>query len=322
LFPANAIFNTRIDDLPVHSNSTQWVSDVGGAVAFHPDWGDTEDAYADDYYGIPWNLVDGTAATTDWPLTAMWWPDESNCGIRQGDGSMGVRQDCSAVTDQARFPFPKTGWKIEGGYKDSNDGDRHVLVVETGACRLWETGNAYKQADGSWQVGDIAMWDLNANTMRPAGWTSADAAGLPLLPLLVKADEAASGEIKHALRVTFRNPLMADRAYVWPASHYAGNDGSGNIPFGALLRLKAGVTIPDNWGTQAKAIAVAMQRYGLYVADNGSNLYVQGEPSVRWDPNLIAQLKTLKMSDFEFVDTSGITSRAGFDARSYAVPAR
>ncbi|MEY4765310.1 MAG: hypothetical protein RI907_1983 [Pseudomonadota bacterium] len=322
MFPVNAVFNTRIDDLPAHGQSSQWVGAIGASVPFHPDWGTTEDAYADDYYGIPWNVLDGKASTTDWPLTSLWWPDESNCGLKQANGSIAVQQDCGAVADQARFPFPKSGWKIEGGYLATNEGDRHVLLVEAGVCRLWETGYAYPQANGQWEAGGAAMWNLASNAMRPDNWTSADAAGLPMLPLLLKVDEAASGEIKHALRVTFRNPLMADKVHVWPASHHAGNDGTGTIPFGALLRLKAGVTIPANWGTQAKAIAVAMQRYGLYVADNGSNLYVQGEPSVRWDPNLIAQLKTLKMSDFEFVDTSGITSRAGFDARSYAVPAR
>jgi hypothetical protein len=153
--------------------------------------------------------------------------------------------------------------------------------------------------------------------MRPDTWTSADAAGLPIAPLLVRAEEASAGVIPHALRVTFRDSVLA-RAYVWPARHRAGGDTPGGIPFGALLRLKAGTPIPSSWTTQAKAIATAMQRYGLYVADIGSDLYVQGDPSVQWSGGTIGQIQSLHMSDFEFVDTGSVTGDARFNGNSFA----
>ena len=148
---------------------------------------------------------------------------------------------------------------------------------------------------------------------------AADAAGLPILPLLARAEEAVSGEIKHAMRVTFQNGLMAP-SYVWPATHQAGSGPSNGIPFGALLRLKSSFVIPSTWSTQAKAVATAMQRYGLYVADNGSTLYVQGDPNDQWGSAVFDELKTITMNSFEFVDTRGIASRTGFSATSYRVP--
>lgn len=150
----------------------------------------------------------------------------------------------------------------------------------------------------------------------PAGWTSGDAAGLPIAPLLARASEAARGEIAHALRVTFRDAVLAN-TFVWPARHRAGNAG-GSIPFGALLRLKGNFAIPANWTAQAMALASAMQRYGLYVADIGSDLYVQGDPSASWSAGTIGQIQTLRMSDFEFVDIGSITRDSRFDADSFA----
>jgi hypothetical protein len=170
---------------------------------------------------------------------------------------------------------------------------------------------------GQWSAYSTAAWDLRSNAMRPDSWTSGDAAGLPIAPLLVRVDEASAGAIPHALRVTFRDSVLA-RAYVWPARHRAGGDTPGGIPFGAVLRLKAGVTIPSNWTTQAKAIAAAMQRHGLYVADIGSDLYVQGEPSLQWDANTISQIQTLHMNQFEFVDMGSVTGDARFSVDSFA----
>ena len=148
------------------------------------------------------------------------------------------------------------------------------------------------------------------------GLASADAAGLPIAPLLVRASEASSGVIPHALRVTFRDAVLTG-TYVWPARHRAGGS-SGSIPFGAVLRLKAGVAIPSSWTTQAQAIATAMQRHGLYVADIGSDLFVQGDPSVQWSGSTISQIQTLQMSDFEFVDLSAVTGDARFNPNSFA----
>ena len=321
VFPSDAIFNTRIDSLPVHASSATWVASVGASTRFHPDWGNVSDPDQADAYGIPVNVLGGTSSDTTWSLLSqIAWPDEADCAVADASATHGhrVQRDCSG-TAQPRFPFSSTKVLIEGGSASTNTGDRHVLVIEQTACRLWETGNAYVQANGSWQVGAVAEWDLSSNSMRTAGWTSADAAGLPILPLLARAEEAVSGEIKHAMRVTFQNGLMAP-SYVWPATHQAGSGPSNGIPFGALLRLKSSFVIPSTWSTQAKAVATAMQRYGLYVADNGSNLYVQGDPNDQWGAAVFDELKTITMNSFEFVDTSGIASRTGFSATSYRVP--
>jgi hypothetical protein len=174
-----------------------------------------------------------------------------------------------------------------------------VLVVEQGACRLWESYFTYKSAGGQWSAYSTAAWDLNSNAMRPDTWTSGDAAGLPIAPLLVRASEASAGEIPHALRVTFRDAVLAN-AHVWPARH------------------RAGVTIPSSWTVQARAIATAMQRHGLYAADIGSDLYVQGDPSVQWSGSTISQIQSLRMSDFEFVDLGAVTRDPRFDGSSFA----
>lgn len=332
MFPADAIYNTRIDDttrFPAHAQSNAWVGLIGSSRRFHADWGtNANPQQTADYYGIPYNLVDGTAATTLWPVVSFdgnsdqtgygGVPDESDCA-RAGSSGYTVQRDCTTLAAPARrFPFPLDSLlKQENGAcgdaQTCGGADHHVLVVEKGACRLWESYYAYK-VGGQWYAYGTSAWDLNSNAQRPAGWTSADAAGLPILPLLARADEASTGEIRHALRVTFLQSVMA-RSYVWPARHQAGSSG-GSIPFGALLRLKSSVTIPATWTPQAQALARAMQRYGLYIADNGSNLYVQGDPSSAWDANTISQIQTLTMGQFEFVNLNAITGRSGFDANS------
>lgn len=323
LFPADAIFNTRIDQLPVHASSAAWIADIGPRRPFHADWGTQEDPGARAYYGIPTNVVKAAAQPGDWPRVNIHGvPDESDCATVSG-GQVTVHQGCAGPqASQARFPFPAPSATLfEGGVCPANAdcGDRHVLVVEQSRCQLWEAYQGYTNADGSlWQASSVASWDLRSNAMRPPKWTSTDAAGLPVAPLLARVAEADSGEIRHGLRVTLRNDVMSRRGYVWPATHAAGRGGA--IPFGAILRLKAGYRIPANWGAQARAIAVAMQRYGLYVADNGSDLYVQGEPSAKWDAAIFEQLDDIRASDFEFVDTAPIQARKGFSAQSYAVP--
>jgi len=280
-----------------------------------------------DYWGIPYNIVDGTAATTLWPTVSFnptdphdgntGWADESDCAIASGSG-FAIRSGCQAVSGP-RFPFPlDANLKIEGGACNVQagtcaPGDSHVLVLETGQCRLWETYYTYKGASG-WHANAIAAWSLNSMDMRPDGWTSADAAGLPIMPLLLKADEANSGTITHALRVTFNGVA---NARVWPASHAAGSGAASNVPFGAILRLRADFVIPSGWNTQSKAIAKAMQTYGLYVADIGSDMYVQGEPSAKWDTNTFSQLQTLTFDRFEFVNMGAVTGDPRFSSRSY-----
>ena len=324
-FPANAVFNTRIDDnarFPTHGSSNAWITAIGATRALHADWGSTENPAAGDYYGIPMNLLSASSAETDWPglsFTADGAPDESDCALANGGGHDLVRNCQARPAASLRFPMPRDAViMLEGG--SCNDpascGDRHVLVVEQGACRLWESYFTYKSTGGQWSAYSTAAWELRSNAMRPDGWTSGDAAGLPIAPLLVRASEAASGEIPHALRVTFRDAVLAN-THVWPARHRAGNS-SGSIPFGSLLRLKGSFVIPASWSTQARAIATAMQRHGLYVADIGSDLYVQGDPSVSWSGPTVSQIQTLRMSDFEFVDLGSVTRDPRFDPNSFA----
>ena len=323
MFPANAMFNLRIDDrarFPAHAQSAAWIAAIGGTRRFHADLGtnDNPQQYAD-YYGIPYNIVDGTASTTIWPNVSFpnGYPDESDCALAQGSAYT-IHRGCDTLTAaQRRFPFPlDSRIKLEGGAcNDPNTcGDRHVLVVEQGNCRLWESWLSY-QVGGGWTAGSTAAWDLRGYGQRPDTWTSSDAAGLPILPLLARVDEASAGEVRHALRVTFLDSVLA-RTYVWPARHAAGGDTPNGIPFGALLRLRADFVVPGTWTIQAQALARAMQRYGLYVADIGSNLFVQGEPSAQWNQATITQLQTLQMSQFEFVDISAVSRDPRFSAGS------
>lgn len=336
VFPATAVFNTRIDDVnrfPRHPSSATWIQDIGQQVAFHADWGRNENQQQIiDYYGIPLNVIDGTSATTNWPTVSFditdprtgngdGVPDESDCAQAGSGGSHSIVRDCSAMQPaQRRFPFPLDSL-IKAEYGACNDaqqcGDRHVLVVEKSGnqCRLWESYFSY-QLSGQWYAYSTAAWDLTSLSMRPDTWTSGDAAGLPIAPLLARVDEATAGEIRHAMRVTLRDSVLA-RSHVWPARHRAGGDTPGGIPFGAVMRLKAGFVAPANWTTQAKALAVAMQRYGLYVADIGSDLYVQGEPSAQWSSATIGNIQQLRAGDFEFVDMNAVTGDARFDANSF-----
>lgn len=337
VFPATAVFNTRIDDtqrFPAHASSATWINSIGTAKAFHPDWGTSENQQQTaDYYGIPYNVVDGSTAataTTTWPTVSFnptdpragngdSAPDESDCAAPAAGEAFDLVRNCSTLTaPNRRFPFPRDAMlKAEGGAcNDAQQcGDRHVLVVEQGSCRLWESYASY-QLGGQWYSYSTAGWELKSNAMRPDTWTSGDAAGLPILPLLARAAEATAGEIRHALRVTLRDSVLA-RSHVWPARHRAGGDTPGGVPFGAVMRLKAGFVPPVVWTAQAKAVAVAMQRYGLYVADIGSDLYVQGEPSAQWQVSTISNLKMLQASDFEFVDMRAITSDSRFSGDSF-----
>lgn len=335
MFPATAIFNTRIDDparFPAHASSAAWISSIGAAVRFHADWGANDNpAQTGTYYGIPINTVDGTAATTDWPVVSYdfatsgvsmdsGWPDESDCAVPTSGSGHTLTRDCSAVpASQRRFPFPlPANLRSEGGQCDDPNscGDHHVLVVEQGACRLWEGYFSYRLSN-QWYSLSTSAWDLRSLALRPSGWTSGDAAGLPITPLLARAAEASSGEVRHPLRVTFRDGELA-RSFVWPARHAAGGDTPGGIPFGALLRLKADFVIPADWTAQARALATAMKHYGLYVSDIGSNFYVQGEPNAAWYSRTIGQLQTISMAQMEFVSTQAVTSDPRFAPDSMA----
>jgi hypothetical protein len=331
LFPASAIFNTRIDDVtrfPAHPDSARWLDLAGRALKFSADWGTNANpaAYAN-YWGMPVNVIDD--AGSDWPVVSFdfsaaglsseaGYPAQSDCAAVGANG-VAIARDCTTLaSSQRRFPFPRDATLLaEGGAcRDPGCGDRHVLVVEQGACRLWESYFSY-ELGGRWYSMATAAWDLHSLALRADNQGSADAAGLPIAPLLVKAAEADSGEIPHALRVTFRDAALAVQ-HVWPARFAAGADNPGAIPFGALLRLKGDFTVPDTWTTQAKAIATAAKRYGAYVADNGADFFVQGEPDAAWDPATLQQLKSITLDDMEFVDLTSVTSDARFSRDSMA----
>lgn len=329
MFPPTAIFNTRIDDTvqyPVHTSSSAWKAaiDSTGGRRLHLDWGMSDDqSQHDTYWGIPYNVVDGTAATTNWPTVTLDVADESDCAVPNGAGGYNIQRGCQSVSTP-RLPIPLDAKiKVEGGYcpvgQTCADGDHHILVVDKSTCRLWEayyaSGSGEQSANGAWAFYGAAAWDLKSLELRPSAWTSVDAAGLPILPLLVRADEASAGEVKHPLRFTLLQSHMA-RSFDWPARHQAGS--SGPIPFGALLRLRSDFVIPSNWTTQAKAIATAMKRYGMYVADNGSDMFIQGEPSPLWQEATYTQLQSINLSQFEFVSLNGIKSRPGFNVNSMA----
>jgi hypothetical protein len=322
VFPSNFIFNTQIGALPVDPASDAYIGTIGSN-KLHLDLGQDVDPTSDSYYGIPLQAVHG--ATMPWPTakyTAVdsndydWTPaDESDCG--KVDHSID-----SPCTHDPILPIPDVPL-VEGGINTTPgqqpDGDHHMLIVDSDACRLWEVYHAYK-TNGVWEIFGSATWDLKSSALRTADWSSTDAAGFPILPLLLKASEASSGTIKHALRFTIGSSKIAPR-YIWPARHKTGTtSNASHPPMGQLFRLKASFVIPDNFGVQAKAILQAMKTYGMYVADGGSDWYVSGEPSKDWDDNTFTQVQSVTGDKFEAVDITAITSRAGFDPDSGAVP--
>lgn len=334
MFPASAIFNTRIDDVskfPTHASSAKWIDVVGRDVPYSTDWGVNDNpANTATYWGMPINIIDGTPATTEWPVFSFdfsisgvsWergYPDKSDCAVPAGSG-FAIAQNCGALPPgQRRFPFPLASKVLnQGGHcNDPNScGDHPVLVLEKGACRLWESFFGFNLS-GHWYAMATAAWDLKSLSLRPHDWASASASGLPITPLLARAAEASSGEIRHALRVNFRDSALA-LDVSWPARFAAGGDNPGAIPFGALLRLRADFVIPDDWTPQAKALATAAKRYGLYVADNGADFHVQGEPNAAWDIRTNAQMRNIRMADMQFVDLKSITSDPRFSRDSMA----
>jgi hypothetical protein len=268
IFPATNAWNHRIDRWPVRSDSASLVGSIGAGAKLHPDFG----SYLG--YGIPYNVV-GT-----------------------GQASVRVAFDYADESDDVPYPIPAQP-AIEGG------SDRHLLIVDRDACRLYELYAASQAADGTWSAGSGATWDLRSNALRPAGWTSADAAGLAILPGLVRFDEVAAGEVRHAIRFT---APVTRRAYVYPARHFASSSTSATLPpMGLRVRLKASYDVAK-LPPQARVIAVAMQRYGLILADNGSPWFFQGVSDPRWDDAQLNALKGIPGSAFEAVDTSGLVN--------------
>jgi hypothetical protein len=221
------------------------------------------------------------------------------------------------------FPIPEVPL-VEGGIVTDPAqpyGDHHLLLLDADTCTTWELYHVYPRAKGGWDIFGAAFFDLKSNALRPAGWTSADAAGFPILPLLLRADEASSGSIRHALRFTIDSSHIRN-AYTWPARHLTSNGtSSANLPpMGQAFRVKASYAIPASFNTQSKAILQALKTYGMYLADGGTAMYIQGEPSRDWQSDTFDQVQSVSSSQFEAVDLSPLERRAGFDENSAAVP--
>jgi hypothetical protein len=262
VFPETNVWNTRIDDLPVHEMSGEWMASTDASETdLHPDFGPPS-------YGLPYETVRRNHPKS---TIEFLYDDESDRGPYPFD---------------ARTP-------IEGG------SDRHALIVERGTCRLYELFAA-EWNGGDPQAGSGAIWDLDTNRLRPETWTSADAAGMSIFAGLVRWDEVKAGEIDHAIRFTVS---CTTDAYVWPARHEAGVDDPDCPPMGARFRLKASFDVSE-FSPRARVILRAMQQYGMFVTDNGSDWYFQGTRDGHWRNGLLDQLKTIPASAFEAVDES------------------
>lgn len=275
MFPSNNIWNTAIDTLPVHAMSNAWIQTIGANTGFHMDFGSGEWQGAP--IGIPYDIVDSNQPKV--PVSFL-YEEES---------------------DPGPYPVPPTA-QIEGG--PSGNGDRHVLVLDQDACVLYELYRAFPINGGtSWEADSGAIYDLNSNALRPDTWTSADAAGLPILPGLVRFEEAESGEIRHAFRFT---APQTQRAYVWPARHYASSSTDPNRPpMGIRVRLKASYDI-NGFSPRMQVLLTALKKYGMMLADNGSPWYISGAPNEGWDNDELHTLDVLRGSDFEVVDVTGL----------------
>jgi hypothetical protein len=230
--------------------------------------------------GIPFTVVPATQPNVTVTIGPDGYPNES---------------------DKGPMPIPPNA-PVEGG--NDADGDRHVLVLKQGECKLYELYRAFKINDAQWQADSTAIYDLRSHALRPAGWTSADAAGLPILPGLIRMDEVKAGEIAHAIRFT---ASRTQRAYVWPARHFASSITDLNVPpMGQRFRLKASKDL-SGYPKDIQVIFTAFKRYGLILADNGSNWYIGGAHDPAWnDDMLVSAFRTLKGSDFEAVDVSSL----------------
>ncbi|MBP1773453.1 MAG: hypothetical protein H6P99_2616 [Holophagaceae bacterium] len=270
-FPADNPWNRDISGDPVDPNSGAIIAFIGGGTGLHPDFG--AGLYGGGPIGIPYTVV-SSAAQAKVPVTFTMYGSES---------------------DPGPMPIPATA-PVEGG--SGSNGDRHVLVLDRDTCLLYELYRAFPQGNGSWNAEGASVWDLKSNTLRPYGWTSADAAGLPIFPGLARYDEVAAGAITHALRFTVPTTR---RAYVLPATHWASSNTSASAPpMGLRVRLKAGVDI-SSYPAQARVVLAALKRYGMILADNGSPWYISGAPDDRWDNDQLATLSRIKGTDLEVV---------------------
>jgi hypothetical protein len=267
VFPKSSAWNQRVDDLPVHDLSDTYMAAIGLDSNLHADFGENQ------AYGIPFSKVD--VEQPDVKITFTAYGHES---------------------DPGPYPIPETA-TIEAG------SDQHVLVVDTAACVLYELYNAVNNpATSGWSADSGAVWDLSSSDLRAEGWTSADAAGLPILPGLVRYKEVNAGEIRHAIRFTAPN---TQAGWIHPATHQAGSDDPDLPPMGLRVRLKADYDI-SGYSGQAKVILKALKKYGLLLADNGSPWYITGATNPHWNDASLNQLKNIPGSAFEAVYTGEI----------------
>jgi hypothetical protein len=272
VFPRSNPWNQRVERLPVTRNSAAIIASIGTGVGLHADFG--SGLWEGSPIGIPFDVVTRKTARS---RVAFEYDDES---------------------DHVRYPIPKRV-HIEGG------SDHHALLLDRDACRLYELGGLERR-NGRWHAWAGATWSLRSNRLRPAGWTSADAAGLPIFPGLARYDEVRRGVIDHALRFTAQRTR---RAYIYPARHHASDLTSPNLPpMGLRVRLKASFDV-RRFPRQARIVLIALKRYGMIVADNGSNWYVTGAPNRGWSNGQLHTLGRVKGSAFEVVDTTSLRPR-------------
>lgn len=273
VFPADNPWNQDISALPVHPMSAAWIATMGATKGLHPDFGTVWEGAPN---GIPFVVVGSSQPMVDIDFVLY-----------------------GSQSDPGPYPVPAMA-PVEGG--PDGDGDRHVLVIDHTRRMLYELYRAFPIDGGAyWEADSGAVWDLTSNELRPFGWTSADAAGLPIFPGLVRYDEAVlKGEIRHALRFT-TSPTQ--KACILPATHWASSSLDPNHPpMGLRVRLKASVNI-SGYPAQVRPILTALKKYGMILADNGSDWYISGAPDPRWDDDQLSRIGGVKGSDFECVDT-------------------
>jgi hypothetical protein len=292
LLPADNIWHSTVTALPVHTKSSTYVGSMGAGTGMHADFGAGK--WDGGPIGIPYVVVPGTQP-----------------GVT-------VKFQYKPESDPGPYPIPPNA-PIEGGPRSR--GDRHILIVDKDNCRLYELFAAYPQLDGTWHAGSGAIYDMRSNALRPSGWTSADAAGLPILPGLVRYDEVAAGHIDHAIRMTAD---ATQNTFIWPARHQAGDAVTSEPPMGLRLRLKSTVDI-SHFSPQSKIVLQALKTYGAIIADNGSSWYISGVPDSRWDNDDLHELGSITGSDFEAVDESSFMVQpdsgqsAGSDAPALSI---
>lgn len=273
VLPADNVWHSKATGLPVLAKSGAYVASIGADRTVHPDFG------AGTYDGRPFGM----------PITT----------VAAGQPKVRVSFEYAGESDKGPYPLAADA-RIEGG--PAADGDRHVILHDNANCKLYELFAA-RRSGGSWSAGSGAIFDLRSNALRPSGWTSADAAGLPIMPGLVRYDEVAAGRIDHAIRFTVPRTR---NAFVWPARHAASSSSDASLPaMGQRFRLKASVDI-TGLPAQARVVAQALKTYGAIVADNGSAWYLSGTQDDRWNNDALHALGGLHGNDFEAVDASGL----------------